>query len=254
MSKKAATYTENKRKGKSPVKKGKKKFKGYLPNRIIALPCKDKANHEKWTTGRNIANFPRPYRMINAGGVNAGKTTLCLNLILRAKPAFDNIYVVHASSTSRDYDALDIPEENYLDDIPPPSFFPEEGSPEHTLLILEDIEYRAEGKNENLSKLFRYCSTHKGVSILLNYQCLVKVPKIARRLANVFNIWKMPDRGHMSIIERKVGLDKGELKQMFEQLGDNHRTFFTFDLTANSPAPLRKDLFIPIKKVDDYEL
>jgi hypothetical protein len=50
----------------------RKKFKNRLPNKIVPIKNADKTNHEKWYKGRNICNFPRPYRCILVGGVNSG--------------------------------------------------------------------------------------------------------------------------------------------------------------------------------------
>lgn len=232
----------------------RKKFKNRLPDRIIVVENGDKKYHEKDYPGRNLANFVKPFRCINAGGVNSGKSLVTINLVLRADPPFDDIYVVHASKTSKDYEALDIPEENYLDEIPPPSFFPKEGDPRQTLIIIDDVEFASEGKNTNLSLLCRNVSTHRNVSLIINQQDIIKVPRIARRLMSHCNIWRMPDRSHMSIIESKCGLDKGELKAMFDQLCDSPRDFFTFDLATGARFPVRKNLWTPVKRVDDYEV
>jgi hypothetical protein len=223
----------------------RKKFKGRLPNKIVPIKNRDKQNHEAWYEHRNICNFPRPYRCILVGGVNSGKTLCAKNIILRAHPAFDRIILCHCDSESKEWSDLDIPEEDqfYSNEIPPLEFFNGKPENEKWLVILEDIEFKNEGKNENLSTLFRYISTHKNTSVLLMYQNFITVPKIARRLANIFVIWKMPDRTQMETIGAKVGLKKGVLLDMFEKLCPNRYDNLCFDMTTNSPAPIRLNLF-----------
>lgn len=244
---KEAIKKENKRN-----RDARKKFK-TLPKKMIYMKNGDKLNHEKWFPNRNIANLPRPYRAILCGGVNSGKTTTAKNLILRAYPRFDRIMLVHCSPSSTEWDDLGLSEEDKFTDIPDMDEFPEEGSTEKCLIILEDVEYVGpESKHKNLYMLFRYISTHRNTSVILNYQNFVSIPKIARRLANFFTIWRMPDGDQMRIIEKKVGLKKNELLEMFEACCDDPRDSLSFDLTLKSPAPIRKNLFQVITKTECF--
>ena len=218
-----------------------KKFKQKLPNELIHIPNVSKKSHEKWYKGRNIANFPRPYRLINCGSVNSSKTNTAKNVILRAYPRFDDIYLVHISPTDAEWDDIGITEK--LDHIPDESFFDPDGK---TLIIIEDMEFKE--NDYNLSALFRYISTHKNVSVILNYQSFIHIPRIARRLANVYNLWEDPDKASQAMVEKRVGLDKGELQHMFDTLKKHRRDFITIDKTDNSPAPMRFNLFSPIRK------
>ena len=248
-------YKEDKdtlKKERKKQRDSRKKFK-TLPKKMIYMKNGDKLTHEAWFPNRNIANLPRPYRAILCGGVNSGKTTTAKNLILRAYPRFDRIMLVHCSPSSTEWDDLGLSEEDKFTDIPDISEFPEEGSKEKCLIILEDVEYVGnESKHKNLYMLFRYISTHCNTSVILNYQSFIKVPKIARRLASFFTIWRMPDLTQMQIIERKVGLKKGELLDMFENCCDDPRDSISFDLSLNTPAPIRKNIFQVITKQEDF--
>ena len=62
----------------------RKKYKDRLPNELIHIPNPDKSDHEKWHSKRNIAAFPRPFRAILAGGVNAGKTNTAKNITIKS--------------------------------------------------------------------------------------------------------------------------------------------------------------------------
>jgi hypothetical protein len=173
------------------------------------------------------------------------KTLCAKNILLRAHPQWDRIILCHCDSESKEWSDIDVaPEDQFFNnEIPPLDFFNGKPENEKWLVILEDVEFANEGKNRELSMLFRYISTHKQVSVLLMYQNFINIPKIARRLANIFVIWKMPDRTQMEIIGAKVGLKKGELLDMFDAICPERYDNLCFDMTTNSPAPIRKNLF-----------
>jgi hypothetical protein len=222
----------------------RKKYKDRLPNKLIHIKNADKSNHEKWYTGRNLANFPKPFQMILTGSCNSGKTNTLKNIILRARPLFDKIIVIHADANTKEYDDLDVEDDCFFgnSEIPQLDFFEDKDENEKWLCIIEDAEFTKANEKE-LSMLFRYISTHKNVSIMLSYQDFVNVPKIARRLANVFVLWKMRDLNQLAIIEKRVGLKKGALLTMFDQLCPNKRDSLCFDFTKDSPAPIRLNIF-----------
>lgn len=72
-----------------------KKVKHRLPKEILPIPCADKAFHEKWKKGRDMLNIPHPFRCVALGPPNSGKSTIVKNLLIRAKPEFEEVYVVH---------------------------------------------------------------------------------------------------------------------------------------------------------------
>ena len=51
---------------------------------IVLIPNSDKKNHEQWEKGRDIGNIPCPSRICVMGKPNSGKTTVILNLLLKA--------------------------------------------------------------------------------------------------------------------------------------------------------------------------
>jgi hypothetical protein len=227
------------------------KFINKLPNKIISIKNKDKEHDERWGENRGIINFPRPYRMIICGPCGVGKTLLCKNIILRAYPAFDRILVCHLDPKSREYDDLSIPEEDkfFNGELPELEFFENKDPKEKWLIVIEEYEFQNEDKNPTLSKLFRYISSHYGVSIILNYQNFTNIAKIARRLANIFVVYKLPDTSATEAIGKKVGLRKGEISNMFEKIAPNYRDSLCFDMTLNSPYPMRLNLFQKITKL-----
>ena len=237
----------SKRKSKKdkPKRRANKKFKDRLPNEILIIPNEDKRDHEKWHKNRNIAAFPRPFRALLCSGVNSGKTNLVKNILLRQK--WDNIYLVPCDKRSREWLDFELPEEHIFSDIPPPEVFDHDGK---NAIILEDYEAGTKSKQGNLSKLFRYVSTHMNMSVFLLYQDMLATPTICRRLCNVFFIWDMIDKRQLEMVGKRVGCEKGELKEMIKELCHSSYDNICFDLTKDTPYPCRLNLFTPIKKVN----
>lgn len=52
---------------KQRKKTKKKKRRKPLPNELLIIDNPDKVWHESWTKGRNILNFPHPFRAVLFG-------------------------------------------------------------------------------------------------------------------------------------------------------------------------------------------
>lgn len=235
-----------------------------LPRRILPLPNKDKEFHETWSDNRDLLNFPHPSRIVFMGPPNVGKSTACLNCILRADPPFEEIFVVHCDPEyTQEYDCLynydskgnrsKHPDGSYADgvqllkDIPAPEDF--EGIVK-TLVILDDLELKDLSKEQRraLDRLFGFVSTHKNISVYLCAQDPFNVPPIVRRCSNVFVLWKLVDLDSMAMCTRKTGLEAGTLKRIFNKLMTEPRDSLWVDLTDKSPAKMRKNGYEIITK------
>ena len=154
-----------------------------LPKRILPLQCADKKNHEKWKKGRDHLDIPAPARICCLAPPNSGKTTFIKNMIIRAKPMYEEIYIVHydAEGTNewKDVDGI------MLSELPDPKGFDPDTK---KLLILEDLEYSHMNKEDKrrLDRLFGYASTHKFMTVILTAQDSFRVPPICRRCSTVF--------------------------------------------------------------------
>ena len=230
----------------------KKLRKLRLPNKIIALPNADKKFHEKWYDGRNPLNPPHPFRCVCLGPPNVGKTTIVKNLLIRAKPQFEEVVVIHCDSGyTKEYCDLgdDI---EMLDSIPAPEEW--EGAVK-TLVVLDDLEYKTMAKDQkrNLDRLFGYVSTHKNISCILCSQDAFNVPPIVRRCSNLFILWKCNDMDSLAMVARKTGFKKDDFKNIFEQILTEDRDSLWIDSTSKTPYPLRKNGFTIIKKKKEEE-
>lgn len=223
-----------------------KKVNLRLPNKILALPNADKAFHEKWYKGRNMLNIPHPFRCVALGPPNCGKGTIIKNLILRAKPQFEEIFIIHCDPEyTKEWD--DVCCNEMMSEIPAPDQW--EGEVK-TLVILDDLEFKGMDKiqKRNLDRLFGFVSTHKNISIVLAAQDTFNVPPIVRRCSNLWVLWKMSDMDSLAQTARKSGMKATAFNTIFNELMmDNHDSLW-IDTTAGSPYPLRKNGYTLINK------
>ena len=225
----------------------KRKKKVRLPNRLIGIPNPDKYFHENWYEGRNMLNFPHPYRAVLLGRPNTGKSTVAKNLLLRAKPAFEEVIVIHCDADyTQEYD--DLGEKVELrSEIPKPEEWEGENK---TLVILDDLEFKGMNKEQrrNLDRLFGYVSTHKNISVILCCQDAFNVPPIVRRCSNLWVLWKCNDLDSMANVARKTGLKVQDFKRIFDEHMTEFRDSLWLDMTAKSPYPMRKNGFEILEK------
>ena len=234
-----------------------KRVKPRLPNQILALPNADKAFHEKWGKGRNMLNIPHPFRCVCLGPPNCGKGTIVKNLLLRAKPQFEELIVIHCDPDyTKEYDDLDV---EMMSQIPAPEDWRGEVK---TLVVLDDLEFKGMSKEQrrNLDRLFGFASTHKHISCVLCSQDPFNVPPIVRRCSNLWVLWRCPDLDAMTTCARKTGMRSKNFNSIFGSLftytneegneyTDPHDSLW-LDMTDKSPYPMRKNGYTLISKMD----
>lgn len=215
-----------------------------LPKQIIPITCPDKKNHEKWTPERDLLNIPAPARICCLAPPNSGKTCFIKNMIIRAKPMYEEIYIVHYDADgTNEYDDVD---GVMLNELPDPKGFDPNTK---KLLILEDLEYSMMTKEEKrkLDRLFGYTSTHKFCTVILTAQDTFRVPPICRRCSTVFLLWDSPDKDSMATLARKTGLKSRDLIDIFTKLMTNKHDCLMIDLT-HPTSQLRKNGYQIIRR------
>ena len=226
------------------------------PKKIIALKNKDKKGHESWTPNRekDIGNFPSPSRVLLIGSCGVGKSTLVKNLLLHARPKYQEVYLIHEDAEfSKEYDDCDLTEK--LSEVPPIDYWEYEGPFIKRCVIIDDLELTSAHKErlKNLAIMFRYCSTHKGLTIFFCHQSWFDLPPLIKKMANVFIIWKPRATNEINLIENRVGMPKGLLSELFAAAAPNHRDSICIDMTEKTPAPLRLNIWQELQLESDSD-
>jgi hypothetical protein len=232
---------------------------------------KEKVPHETWADkkkraekkGREFgakdrANFPCPSRLGLFGPPGVGKTTCIANILDAADPPYDELYVIHGDAAhSEEYDALkpaavlgDVPGVDFWRSLPQ-----NEKKPIRRIIVVDDLEVTKcpRQRLENLGILFRYVSTHLGITTCWVYQSLFDTPAIIRKMLSVFVLWRPHSRQEITTAENRVGLEAGTLTELFRELCPGHRDSICIDLSPDSPAKLRLNLFRKIDGVQDFD-
>jgi hypothetical protein len=235
------------------MKHSRSKFKDKkLPKKIVPIDCSDKGFHERWTDKRNPLNIPHPFRAVLLGPPNSGKGCVAKNIIIRARPQFKKVIVVHcAPDFTTEWDGFDA---EVIGEIPSPDEFGEMAE-EKTLCILDDLEYGAFNKEQtrHLDRLLGFCSTHLNISVMILQQDAFQVPAIVRRCSNLFIFWKQTDCDAMSMVARKTGYKAPTFNTMFAQLIKNPHDSIWIDMTDHTKYPLRLNGFQIIEKIDSED-
>ena len=171
---------------------------------------------------------------------------------------FDQLFVVHEDyredgSGTSEYDDCD--PTAMLGDVPDLLYWNEitagddpDGPPVKRLVILDDLELTSANRErlKNLALLFRYVSSHKGMSIILCHQSFFDVPAVVKKCSNVFVIWKPRATSEYALLDNRCGLQKGTLRMLFKDIAPGERDSVMIDHTSGSPAPIRLNLWQPI--------
>ena len=117
-----------------------------------------------------------------------------------------------------------------------------------TLLVFDDFDLTSIQKR-NLSEPFR-CNAHVGVSLAISYQSFTDVLVLIRNVATQFILWRTHNTGQTNQIAKKVGLNKHQLHYLLEHYMKSHYDNLLIDLSKDSPAFLRKNIFEKLEVPD----
>ena len=234
---------------KDRKEKRDKKNKKSIPklgHKIQIIKNADKRGVESWNPHRakNIGNFPSPQRILLLGPCGVGKSTLIKNLIMTQRPMFQEVYLIHQDAGyTREYTDLECTAE--MNEVPPVEFWEYEGAFKKRAVIVDDLELTSANKErmKNLAIMFRYASTHKGLTIYFAHQSFFDIMPLIKKMASVYIIWKPKARTELAMIENRIGMKKNVLKQLFKTVATGHRDSICVDLSENSPAKLRLNIW-----------
>lgn len=247
-----------------------------MQKRVIALPNKEKKNHEKWTNDRDWLDFPRPFRWLIAGKVSCGKTTLILNYLIKSSEtkSYDNIFLLHPNTymanVSMDDEQIN---QNIINEVADPvveyegvdytplAFIPsmkyfDEIAKKRNLMIIDDIDInsylkkRRELRDERINKLLSFVSSHKNLSIIISSQDpSSQIPPFIMKMSNVITIYKPRDSYIVQTLSRKLNFEYKQLKTFLSICKSDHDAI-TFDYIANSPAPYRFNIYEKVNVIE----
>ena len=216
----------------------KKTKQNDLPDSIIPIECADKEGwSEKWDTGRNMLNFPHPWRGVFCGLPSSGKSTYIKNIIIRTQPHFEEIIVSgFDNENSKEWD--DKLKVKFISGIPDPKSFNRD---KKRLLIIEDLDVNQlkPADKSNLNRLFGYTSSHCNLSIALTCQNPFDVKPSIRRMANLFILFKNHDMNSLITLASRTGIKAKHMVVIMSQLLTNPHDSLTIDIQRNSPATYR---------------
>lgn len=219
--------------------------KKALPTKILPIECSDKKFQESWYEGRDPLDIPWSFRMVLAGPPSSGKSTVLKNHIIRADPPYKKVLICHYDAEgSNEYE--DVGGE-MISELPDPKTI--NPAKEKMLLIMEDLNLSTCSKTEKekIDRLFGYSSSHRGVSIALTCQNPLDCPVGARRMANVYTIWKQMDLNGLMLMASRTGYKKEDFVAFFKFCKKQHDSI-TIDCTNMTPYPLRFNGYQMIKK------
>jgi len=234
------------------------KFKKYkLSDKIHYIKNIDKDGGwmEGWTKNRSLANFPNSSRLLFCGTSGCGKTLTMKNCFLATQASdkpFKKLYIICPDAEAEENEWDDAEPDEIFDYVPELEMF---DTKDKKLLIIDDFEFKkmSPENEKRLTTLFRYTSTHKNLTIFCSYQSFFSTPILIRKLCNIYIIYKPKAKNELKTISNRVGVDYDFLKNCFRKYATKLHDSITIDLTNDTPAKIRKNLFEVIDYHSDSE-
>ena len=231
----------------------RRKKRSYPKGKFIVFTNPIKTFHEKWYKGRDLLDFPHPFRMIIAAAPNTGKTGIIKNIIYRSAKgdkSFKKIYLIHGDKTTTEYD--DVGGIKKLTRVPDPDKLGSAGV--KSLLIIDDFITNAkmDPKDEKrLSTIMSRISTHKNFSIIITSQYITYIPTSIRSLANIHVISKVKNFHLLPSTAHAVGIHPDKFKEINREfLMPNAHSTLWVDGTTNTPKRYRLNGYDDVPLLD----
>ncbi len=210
-------------------------------NKLLIFSNKEKEFHERWYKGRDLLDFPHPFRCVISAVPNTGKTNIIKNILYkcqRGKNGFKRIYLVHGDVNTMEYDDVKL---KILSKMPSPSKLKK--NKVKSLLIVDDYITSKKMNPEDerrLSMIMSTISTHHNFSVILTTQYVTYVPTSIRALANIHIVSKVNNAMVINPTAAYIGVPRDWFKRVNENIlmKEPHSTLWV-DGTTGSPMRIR---------------
>lgn len=230
-------------------------------NSIVVFKNAQKKNHEKWEAGRDTLDIPCPARICLISRPNGGKTNSILNMVVKANPPFEKIFLSHPALKATEGDCSDIDDEydevvqeyKYLDyvpvyEFPLPSFF-NNGAKKQALIVDDlDIKNLSKEQKRRFGKILSYSSTHYNLTVFVSFQCgFSQMPVYVARFTSTVCLWKYNDLNYMTMILNRFGVGSKQLEPILKEMKDySVHDFLLIDFSEGCPAKYRRNGYTPV--------
>jgi ABC-type dipeptide/oligopeptide/nickel transport system ATPase component len=188
-----------------------------------------------------------PMRMIIAGNSGSGKTQTLLNLLYNMPNTFENIHIITKNK--------DEPLYNYLED----KFKNQDGNltikegiwelpdldkmdkEQNNLVVLDDLCNESKKAQQPICDYVIRCRK-KNCSLIYISQSFYQVPKLIRDNINYLIIKQVSSMKNLTMICREcsLGIDKKQLKDIYDDATQSKQDFLLIDLEGNKDERFRK--------------
>ena len=196
-----------------------------------------------------------PFRMIIAGNSGSGKTQTLLNLLYNMPDTFEKIFITTKCK--------DEPLYNYLEDklkdkglkitegiseLPDLDSFDKEQT---SLIILDDLVNEPAKQQRPIQDYF-IRARKKNASLIYISQSFYQVPKLIRDNITYLIIKQVSSMKNLTMICREcsLGIDKEQLKKIYDDATASKQDFLLIDLEGNKDERFRKN-FDSVYEIDD---
>lgn len=185
-----------------------------------------------------------PFRMLIIGGSGAGKTQTFLNILHNFGNTFQNIFIITKNK--------DEPLYNYLEDkLGKDGLSVKEGinnapnlddldKEEQTLIVMDDLVLE---KNQRQLEEYFIRARKMNASLIYISQSYYAVPRMIRQNLTYLVIKRLNTLGDLFRIMREysLGVDKDELKKIYDNSTDTKQNFLLVDLEEEPASRFRKN-------------
>jgi KaiC/GvpD/RAD55 family RecA-like ATPase len=203
---------------------------------------------QKFLTKQHNPHFDKhhikiPFRMLICGNSGSGKTSTLMNLIYNMSDTFEEIIIVCKSKAEPLYEYL---EEKYTKDKSVKIMEWKDGLPDidkfdkekQRLLVFDDL---VNEKNQKAIEEAFIRARKKNCSLCYLSQSYYAVPKMIRNNLTYIIIKQLSSLKNLTMIMREysLGVDKKEMKEMYDDATSDKQGFLMLDLEGDKEKRFR---------------